>query len=251
MRRWWGQSDKLIAILDKARASGVQLTADIYPYTYWQSGATVLFPKRDFNDLAEANLVLREVVAADGLLFTSFPPNPAYSGKTLAEIAAARAADPAKTLLDLINEAEAADTSASVVGTSMDERDVASLIKWRYANFCSDGASGGGHPRGFGAFPRVLGLYVRERGVLPLDEAVRKMTSLAAANAGLRDRGRIAPGQFADLVLFDPATIVDRSTTAMPQALSTGIRTVWVNGVPVFADGAVTGSRPGRALRRE
>jgi N-acyl-D-aspartate/D-glutamate deacylase len=95
----------------------------------------------------------------------------------------------------------------------------------------------------------VLGRYVRERGVLKLEEAIRKMTTLAAANAGIKDRGRIAPGQFADLVLFDPRSVIDRSTTGEPQALSEGIKFVWVNGVEVFRDGATTGQRPGQVLR--
>jgi len=249
MRNLWGQSAKLLQAMDRARKDGVQLTADIYPYTYWQSGATVLFPERNYDDEAEAELVLKEVVAPADLLFTSFPTNPAYAGKTLAQIAAERGTKPAPTLLALIKENEAAGTSASVVATSMDEKDVGELMKWPFANICSDGAMGGGHPRGFGAFPRVLGIYVRERGVLKLEDAIRKMTVLAAANAGITDRGRIAAGQFADLVLFDPRSVVDRATTAAPQAQSEGIKTVWVNGVEVFRDGAATGARPGQVLR--
>jgi N-acyl-D-amino-acid deacylase len=249
MRSLWGQAPKLIEMLDRARADGVQVTADIYPYTYWQSGATVLFPGRNYDDRAEAELVLKEIVAPDGLLFTTFPPNPAYAGKTLAQIASMRDIDPATALLALIKEAEAADTSASVVATSMDEQDVERLMQWRFANICSDGALSGGHPRGFGAFPRVLGSYVRDRRIVPIEEAIRKMTSLAAANAGVNERGIIASGQFADLVLFDPRTIGDRATTTDPQAVSTGIKTVWVNGVVAFADGVPTGHRPGHILR--
>ena len=249
MRSLWGQAGKLLQVLDDARKEGIELTADIYPYTYWQSGATVLFPERNYDDRAEAELVLKEVVAPADLLFTSFPPHPSYAGKTLAQIAAERKADPASTLLNLIKEAEAADTGASVVATSMDEKDVADLMRWPYANICSDGASGGGHPRGFGAYPRVLGVYVRERRIFPLEEAIRKMTTLAAANAGIRNRGRIAAGQFADLVLFDPRTVIDRATTTAPQTVSVGIKTVWVNGVEVFSDGSSTGNRPGHVLR--
>lgn len=250
MRGLWGQADKLVAMLDRARADGVRLTADVYPYTYWQSGATVLFPERNYDDLAEAEFVMNEVVTPEGLIFTSFPPNPAYAGKTLAEIASMRGTPPAATLLALIKESEAAKTSASVVATSMDERDVSRIMQWPFANFCSDGALSGGHPRGFGSFPRILGHYVRERGIVTLEDAIRKMTTLAAANAGVKDRGRIAPGQYADLVLFDPRAVIDRATTADPSAVSAGISTVWVNGSVVFADGATTTARPGLVLRR-
>jgi N-acyl-D-amino-acid deacylase len=250
MRSLWGQGDKLLGLLDRARAEGLELTADIYPYTYWHSDATVLFPKRNYDDRAEAALVLEEIVAPDDLLFGSFPPDPAYAGKTLAQIAALRGTDPPATLLTLIKETEAMQASASIVATSMDERDVARLMQWRFTNLCSDGSLTGTHPRGFGSFPRVLGRYVRERRVLTLEEAIHKMTALAAASAGISDRGRIAPGQAADLVLFDPETVVDRATTSAPQTLSVGIRSVWVNGVPVFEEGAATGRRPGRVLRR-
>jgi N-acyl-D-amino-acid deacylase len=250
MRRLWGQDDKLLRILDAARAVGLQLTADVYPYTYWHSDATVLFPKRNYDDRAEAELVLREIVPPDGLLFGTFPPNPEYAGKTLAQIAALRKTDPAATLLTMIKETEAMQASAAIVATSMTEQDVAQLMRWPWTNICSDGALGGSHPRGFGAFPRVLGRYVRGQRVLTLEQAIHKMTQLAAANVGIRDRGRIAPGQRADLVLFDPATILDRATTAAPHEPSIGIREVWVNGVVVFEDGRTTGNRPGQVLRR-
>jgi len=115
---------------------------------------------------------------------------------------------------------------------------------------CSDGASGGGHPRGYGAFPRVLGRYVRERKVLRLEEAVRKMTALSAEHMGFTDRGTIAPGKRADLVLFDPRTVADRSTPDNPTALAAGIVRVWTNGVEVYRDGRASGARPGKVLRR-
>src|SRR5512132_548554 len=110
----------------------------------------------------------------------------------------------------------------------MDERDIATIMRWPFTDFCSDGELDGAHPRGFGSFPRVLGHYVREQHVLTLEEAVRRMTTLAAANVGVADRGRILPGLAADLVLFDPATVGDRATLKEPHALSTGINTVWV-----------------------
>jgi N-acyl-D-amino-acid deacylase len=123
-------------------------------------------------------------------------------------------------------------------------------MRWPHTNLSTDGSPTGPHPRGYGAFPRFLGVYVRERNVMPLEEAVRRMTSLAAAHVGIRDRGRIAPGMFADLVLFDPATVIDRATPQQPHVPSVGISRVWVNGQEVFANGATTAARPGRPIRR-
>ena len=250
MRGWWGQADKLIQVLDRARAQNVQITADIYPYTYWQSTITVLFPKRDFANRTEAELVLKEVVAPEDLLITRFEAEPAYAGKTLAQIAGLRNTPPAVALMDVIKLGEDRGSSAGVIATSMDERDVARLLQWQFANVCTDGELMGAHPRGFGSFPRVLGRYVREQRVLTLADAIRKMTSLAAANVGLANRGVIAPGKYADLVLFDPASVTDRATTAEPHATSVGIDTVWVNGEVVFREGNSSGARPGRVLRR-
>ena len=255
MRSLWGQTDSLLRVLDRARAAGVDVTADVYPYTYWQSTLTVLFPERDFANRATAEFVLREVAAPEGLLLSNFAPDTTYVGKTVADIARLRGTDPATTLMALIRETEDArragrPSSESVIGTSMDDRDVARLIAWPHANICSDGELAGRHPRGFGAFPRVLGRYVREQGVLTLPEAVRKMTSLSAAHVGIANRGRIAPGFYADLVLFDPATVADRATPAAPREPSAGIRTVWVNGQVVYESGSVTGRHPGRVIRR-
>ena len=108
----------------------------------------------------------------------------------------------------------------------------------------------GRHPRGSGSFPRILGHYVREQGILPLPEAVRKLSGLAAANMGIRDRGTIAPGMRADLVLFDPKTVIDRSTLADPGAVSEGIHTVWVNGSVAYREDKATGAYPGPVIRR-
>ena len=248
MRSLWGQTDRLLRTLNAARASGVQITADIYPYTYWQSGMTVLFPNRDFDNRKEAEFALREVTSPEGLLVTRFRQNAAYEGKTLAEIAKLRGTDPAQAMMDMIREAGEGDVG--IVATSMDEVDIARLMQWPFANICSDGASSGGHPRGFGAFTRVLGKYVRESRALTLEEAIRKMTSLAAANVGISNRGVIKAGYFADLVLFDPATVIDRATTKESRAMSAGIDTVWVNGEIVFEKGATTTRNPGRVLRR-
>jgi N-acyl-D-amino-acid deacylase len=132
----------------------------------------------------------------------------------------------------------------------MVEKDIDVLIAWPYASICSDGALDSLHPRGRGAFTKVLREYVREKKVLTLEEAIRKMTGLSAANVGIADRGAIRPGAYADLVLFDPATVADRSTFQDPKALSVGIDKVWVNGVAVWQDGKATGAHPGRGLKR-
>lgn len=249
MHGLWGQAGKLVEVLDRARAAGVNVTADIYPYTYWQSGITVLFPNRDFANRAEAELVVKEVVTPPNLLITRFEPNPAYAGKTLAQIAAMRGSDAADALMAIIKEGEARGATAGVIATSMDERDIARLMRWPFTNICTDGELSGPHPRGFGSFPRVLGKYVREQHLVPLPEAIRKMTSLAAANVGIAGRGLIAPGRYADLVLFDPRTVADHATTAAPHAVSSGIETVWVNGEVVFTNGATTGKHPGKVIR--
>jgi N-acyl-D-amino-acid deacylase len=255
MRSLWGQTDRLLRTFDRARASGVDITADIYPYLYWQSTLTVLFPERNFDDRATAELVLREISTPPDLLLGTFAPEPSYAGKTLEEIARRRGKDAPDTLMALIREAldyekRTGQDAESVIGTSMSEPDLERLMAWPHTNICTDGELAGRHPRGFGTYPRVLGRYVRERKVMALEEAVRKMTSLAAAHVGLRDRGTLEPGAFADLVLFDPATVLDRATTQDPQALSAGVAKVWVNGALVFDAGAAMAARPGRVLRR-
>ena len=189
-----------------------------------------------------------EVTSPEGLLVTRFRQNASYEGKTLAEIAKLRGTDAPQTMMDMIREAGEGDVG--IVATSMDERDVARLMQWPFANICSDGTSTGGHPRGFGAFTRVLGRYVRENKSLTLTEAVRKMTSLSAHNMGISDRGTIKAGHFADLVLFDPATVIDRATTKDSRTPSIGIDTVWVNGEIVFQKGSTTGRNAGRVIRR-
>jgi len=142
------------------------------------------------------------------------------------------------------------DEVESVIATSMDERDIERLLRWPHTNLCTDGSLFGSHPRGFGTYPRVLGRYVRERGVLDLAAAVHKASGLAAAHMGIRDRGTVARGKRADLVLFDPETVLDRAAPERPHDPSVGIRRVWVNGEVVYQDGRVTGRRPGRAIRR-
>jgi N-acyl-D-amino-acid deacylase len=255
MRSLWGHADSLVRILDAARASGVDITADIYPYLYWHSTLTVLFPKRDFENRTAAEFALTETSTPGGLLLGRYEPNPAYSGKTVAEISRLRGTDSITTLIDLIRDSEAmrkttGRSTQSVIGTSMVEPDVERIMRWPHSNLSTDGSLNGPHPRGFGAFPRFLGVYVRERKVLPLEEAVHRMTSLAAEHMGIRDRGRITPGMYADLVLFDPATVIDRATPQEPHLTSVGIERVWVNGAEVFAGAKISGARPGKVITR-
>ena len=132
----------------------------------------------------------------------------------------------------------------------MREDDIVKLMKWELANICSDGSTSGLHPRGFGAFTRILSNYVRETHALSLEEAIHKMTALAAENLGVKERGRIKRGFFADMVLFDPVIVKDNATIANPQAISSGIKRVWVNGVEVFSTNSTTRRYPGRILLR-
>jgi N-acyl-D-amino-acid deacylase len=253
MHDLWGQSQKVIQVLDAARASGVQVTADVYPYTYWQSNLGVLYPKRNFADTKETAFVLAHVAMPGDIIFNSFPAHADYAGKTLADVAAARKATPEQTLMALL--AEPGGESAGIVAKGMSDADVERLMQWSFANVCSDGQSSGLHPRGFGSFAKVLGPYVRDKKLFSLEEAVRKMSSLAAANAGIPDRGRIAPGYFADLVSFNATTVADRADFGKAQAQAAGIATVWVNGEVVFegafGGGKATGRHPGHPIRRD
>lgn len=253
----WGDAPRVLQRLDQWRADGLDITADAYPYTYWHSGLTVLFPKRDFTDLDAARYVLAHTTPADGLILTRYVPEPAYAGKSLAEIAAERRTPPAQTLLDLIRMAypdgniDVAEERESVIGTSMREDDVAAVLAWPHTILCSDGSLDGGHPRGYGAFTRYLRVYGLKDGTESLAGAVQRMTALTATQMGLKDRGLIATGLPADLVLFDPTAVRDRATIAAPHEVSAGIRGVWVNGELVWDGEYATGARPGRVLRRD
>lgn len=248
MKSLWGRAAEVIAILDDARAEGIDVTADVYPYEFWQSTMTVLFPDRDFTPEA-ARFALEELAPPDGMLIAAFEPDPSYVGMTLAEIAEVRGRPPVDVYLELIAEVEAIDGRESVIARSMITEDIAVLLAWPHTNVSSDGGLAGRHPRGFGAFTRVLGRHVRERGDLPLEDAVRKMTSLAADHMGIAERGRIEAGHFADLVLFDPDSVLDLATPESPNEPSQGIEGVWVNGERVYSPSGPTGALPGRVLR--
>jgi N-acyl-D-amino-acid deacylase len=256
LRRSHGQAERLIEILDAARDAGVDVTADIYPYAYWESTLTVLFPDRDFENLETARFALSEITTPDSAYLGRFEPNPDYAGRTLQEVAEMRGVDAPTALIELIRESEAykkktgEEDVESVIVTSMQESDIERLMRWPHTNLGTDGELDGPHPRGFGSYPRFLGRYVRERGIMDLATAVHKSSGLAAAHMGIRDRGVIRPGMLADLVLFDAERVLDRATPEAPHALSVGIHRVWVNGESVYEDGRTTGRLPGRVIRR-
>jgi N-acyl-D-amino-acid deacylase len=142
------------------------------------------------------------------------------------------------------------ESGSSMLGFAMDEPDIESIMAWPHTVIGSDGELAGPHPRGFGAFTRFLGHYIRDRNVLSLEEGIRRMTSLSAQHLGIAERGSIQVGHYADLVLFDPETVKDHSTYKAPHVPSVGIEKVWVNGQLVLEGGQVTGNRPGKPIRR-
>src|SRR5690606_23479883 len=168
---WWGDADRLLRKLDAARAEGIQVSADVYPYTYWQSTLKVLWPERDFDNPETAKYVLEHLAPPDGLLLAGYSADPSLVGKTVADIARERGTDPVATVMDLLKVAEETEGSVGVIGTSMDEDDIRKFLRWPHTNISSDGGLGDRHPRGAGAFTRVLARYVREEGLLPLEAA--------------------------------------------------------------------------------
>ena len=253
-KKFWGQAPALLARLDAARAEGVDITADVYPYEYWASTLWVLLPDRDPDDLEEISFVLEQLTPASGIIFTRFEPNPAYVNSSVAEIATTRGMSEVETFSALLKEADAwssangGKSAESVMGRSMTEEDIATFLAWEHVNVCTDGGFDG-HPRGHGAFPRVLRSYVRDKQLLSLETAIAAMTSRAARHMGFADRGLIAVGMKADLVLFDPDSIADHAGIRNGQVLSSGVKQLWVNGKSVLKDGEATGERPGYVLR--
>ena len=255
MASLWGRADDIIARLNAAREEGIDLTADIYPYTYWQSHMMVLLPERDPLDLDAIDFVMAELAPPDGIIFTHFPAEPDYVGMTLTEVAAARKQSSAEAFsalaqMSIAHEEATGEMGDMMIGTSMRDDDIAAFIAWPHSNICTDGSLRDRHPRGAGSFPRVLGRYVREQGVLSLESAIHRMTGLSAQHMGFAERGVIAPGMIADLVLFNPDTVKDRATTSEPFASSEGIHSVWVAGERVLHEGEVSKTFPGRVIRR-
>jgi N-acyl-D-amino-acid deacylase len=236
----WGEAQKAVDLINAARHSGVDITADCYPYDAWSSTITVLIPSRRHEDPVAVKKGLDDVGGAGNVLVTSCRAHREYEGKTLEEIAGQQKISAVDAYIQIVR-----DGGAGVVCRSMKESDIRTFYRQAWVMVASDGQAGGRHPRGAGTFPRVLSRFVRERVWLTLEEAVRKMTAAPASRLGLNDRGLLRVGMKADLVIFDPKRVTDRSTFKEPLLLSEGIERVFVNGEVVFEHGKTTGKLPG------
>lgn len=276
-RRNWGKAPLAVAKIDSARAQGLDVQADMYPYAGASTGLTACLPPwasaeaKLFDNLADPAVrarikaeMLRPAVdwenlcdlsTPEGVLLLGFrrPENQQWRGKRLSDVAAALGKDWAETALDLILSERRRIES---IYFAMAEGNVRFQLRQPWIKFGSD--AGGQdpdsardltHPRAYGTFPRILGRYVREGKVLGLEDAIRKMSSAVATRLSLDDRGVLRPGMFADVVVFDPESVIDRATFEQPHQLSEGVRHVFVNGVAVVRDGRHTGAKPGRILR--
>ena len=250
----WGKAGDALGLMDDAAKRGQDVSADVYPYTFWQSTITVIIPTRDWSDRAAWTKGLAEVGGASHILLTSDSADPDWQGKTVAQIADLTHQDAVTVIQTIVAHTHGPEAKPgageSVVVTAMTEDDVRKFIASPRIMFCTDGSLHPTHPRGAGSFPRVLGRYVREMHALTLEAAIHKMTDLPAHRFGFTNRGEIKPGFQADLVLFDPQTVLDKATTADPAAAPVGLPDVFVNGVQVLDNGAFTGAHPGEALRR-
>jgi N-acyl-D-aspartate/D-glutamate deacylase len=271
----WGWSGRILALLDSARAVGAEVAADVYPYTAYSTYSDLMFPPwvladgpsafaRRVADPATRARLVREMrmrfpqQAGDtpaSIQFREVGADPSLRGKTLADYLTARGQP--LTIEAAVEALIALQLGGGFIGIfhGMDERDVEAFLRAPGAMVETDGdlvtfGKGHPHPRSYGSFPRVLARHVRERGVLSLEAAVQRMTSLPAQWLGVRDRGTLAAGQHADVVVFDAATVSDRATYTVPHQWPVGIDLVAVNGTVVFEDGAMTGALPGAFLAR-
>jgi N-acyl-D-amino-acid deacylase len=246
-----GKAAEYIQIIEAARKRGVDFTADCYPYDAWHSNLKVVVPDKQYENPKSVATALASYGGGSHITITEFSPNASYIGHTIAELAEANRVSEVDMYIRLIREGDAAHTEALIIGQSMIDEDIKQFYQQPWVMVASDGGVGSEHPRGAGTFPRVLGLYVRERHWLTLPEAVRKMSTMPAQRLGWKDRGIIKEGAFADLVLFNPNSVIDLSTFAHPGALATGIEKVFVNGVLVWDGGRPTAARPGYVLIRK
>jgi N-acyl-D-amino-acid deacylase len=281
-RRNWSKLDQVIERVEAARRQGTRITADMYTYHASSTGLDATMPpwvqegghdawverlkdpqirarvKREMNDPAgDWENTWLNAGSADNILVVSFRTDSLryLTGKTLAEVAEMRGTSPEETAMDLVIQD---DSRVGCVFFTMSEDNIRAKIAVSWVSFASDGGAlapeepfldSQPHPRAYGTFARLLGKYVREEGIIPLEEAIRKLTSLPASNLGIEDRGKLAPGYYADVVVFDPTTIIDNATFERPHQLATGVVHVFVNGDPVVKDGQHTGALPGRVVR--
>jgi N-acyl-D-amino-acid deacylase len=277
----WGKMDAAIARVEAARKEGLPVTANMYCYTAGATGLDACMPPwaaaggrealhRRLRDPETRKRVARDVRSPqkgwpdfynnagspDNILLVGFRTETLkkLQGKTLAEVAKLRRKDPVEVMIDLLLED---DSRIDTIYFMMTEDNVRKLMRRPWVSFGSDEESQAPeghfikrmpHPRAYGNFARLLGRYVREQKVLTLEEAIRRLSGLPAANLGLERRGLLAEGYFADVVVFDPKKIADRATYQKPHEYAVGVRHVLVNGVAVLKDGEHTGARPGRAL---
>ena len=231
----------------------IALWADVYPYTYWHSTIRVIVPDRDFFNAKTVERAIADNGGAGAIRLAHYAPDTSVAGKTLEQIAQIWKVSAVEAYMRMVKATESeVDTGKQledIIGTSMTEADVKWFIAQPQIAFCTDGELHGAHPRGAGTFPRVLGHYVRDEHVLSLTDAIHRMTQLPAERLKLADRGRVAPNYIADLVIFDPATVIDKATVDSPEAAPLGIPAVLVGGAFVIDDGTPTGRHPGKALR--
>ena len=245
-----GNAASFINVINEARQRGIDFMADCYPYDAWHADIKVLVPSKEYDHPSTVARALEDVGGASHVTITEFKPNPSYVGHTLADLAKANHVSDEDMYIRLIHDGDAANTEAMIICQSMIESDIKAFFQQPWVMIASDGGIANSHPRGAGTFPRVLGVYVREKHWLTLPEAIRKMTSLPAQRLSWEDRGVIREGAFADLVLFNPDTVIDKSTYTNPEALSTGIEKVFVNGELVWDKGKPTSARPGHFIGR-
>jgi N-acyl-D-amino-acid deacylase len=270
----WGKAPEMVEAVERARGEGLDITADQYPYLAGSTMLGALLPpwchaqgtegvKTYLRDPALRETIEREIIAGrsdwestivavgwDNIVISGVATEQSRGlvGQSLPEIAEGWGISPYDAMVRLLLEE---DLDVSMIIHALTEEDVQTLMGQPWVMTCTDGLMGGEpHPRTYGTFPRKLGHYVREEGLESLEEALRKMTSLSAERLGLPDRGVLRPGAFADLVVFDPDTIIDRATYEQPKTFPEGISHVFVNGVPAVWNGVETGRLAGRALRR-
>ena len=267
----WGKLDSVIALVEAAQAAGLHITADTYTYPASSTGLNVVLPQwaKDgghdstmarFKDPVLRQRAINEVrftCSPDSTLLVGFR-NPAlrkYIGMSVGQIARERGISPEQAVVDLIEED---DSRIQAVYFTMSESNIRKKIALPWVSFCSDAGSytnegvflkQSTHPRAYGSFIRVLGKYSRDEKVIPLEEAIRKLSYLPATNLKLKRRGLLAPGYYADVVVFDPATVQDHATFAEPHQYATGVSNVWVNGIRVLQDGQHTGAPAGRFIK--